>query len=131
MPMNEPPVGPVSVPPPFGHVTADDYDRLALAFDKVATSLDELSVEFTRSRTNARVTAFLVGFLLIVVLIVVAASWNISRSNGQVIDRVDSCTTPGGQCYEDNLRRSNERVAPIVSLICNATPPERRKPPCT
>ena len=121
MPMNE---------ASFGEVTAADYDRLADAFDRVATSLDELSVEFTRYRTNARITSALVAFLMFVVLSVVVASVVISRSNAQVIARIDDCTQPGGECYEQSQRRGAERTAPFVELICNATPPERRKPPC-
>lgn len=43
---------------------------------------------------------------------------------------IKACTTPGGECYDANQRRSNERLAPIISVLCDNLPPEKRRPPC-
>lgn len=113
-----------------GAVSADDYERLADAFDRVAISLDEVKAEFSSYRLTSRWRAMLGGFVLTVILVIMAGGFFISRSNTGVIDSIKDCTEPGGECYEKAAIRSNERLAPFVKLICDATPPERRGPYC-
>lgn len=50
-------------------------------------------------------------------------------------DTVKDCTSPGHACYDENQARSNQRLAPIVSVICamaeaDGVAPERRRPLC-
>lgn len=49
------------------------------------------------------------------------------QTNQQVIV---GCTEPGHECYDANQARSNQRLAPIISVLCDALPPEKRRPPC-
>jgi hypothetical protein len=109
-----------------GAVSADDYERLADAFDRVAQSLDEVRTEFTSYRDTARLRAALGGFVLIVMLIVMAGGLLVSKSNAEVVAAIKDCTEPGGQCYEANAKRSDQRLGPFRVMICDATPPERR-----
>lgn len=113
-----------------GDVTADDYERLADAFDRVAQSLDEVKAEFSSYRSASRLRAAFAGFMLFMILVVMAGSFYISKSNAQVVDAIKDCTEPGGQCYEKAAARSNERLTPFRVMICDATPPERRGQYC-
>jgi hypothetical protein len=45
-------------------------------------------------------------------------------------ETVKGCTSPGHPCYDENQQRSNQRLAPIISVLCDALPPEKRRPPC-
>lgn len=111
-------------------ITGEDYERLAFAFDRVANSLDELTVEFGRSKRRARWLAAAGGTALTLLTFLTGVSYIVTHSNSEVIERIDSCTTPGQECYQRNVEESNKRTGPFIQLICNATPPERRQPPC-
>lgn len=113
-----------------GAVTADDYERLADAFDRVARSLDEVKTEFSDYRSGARWRAAAASLMLTVILVIMAGGFLISRSNTNVIASIKDCTDPGGECYEKAAKRTDGRLAPFVSMICDATPPERRGPLC-
>lgn len=52
------------------------------------------------------------------------------RQTAKVIEAIQACTSPGHECYDQNQRRSNERLAPIIAVLCAALEPEQRRPPC-
>lgn len=45
-------------------------------------------------------------------------------------ETIKACTSPGHPCYDENQQRSNARLAPIIAVLCDALPPEKRRPPC-
>jgi hypothetical protein len=53
-----------------------------------------------------------------------------SAQTAQVIDAIQACTSPGHECYDQNQARSNDRLAPIIRVICLGVPKEDRRPPC-
>jgi hypothetical protein len=75
--------------------------------------------------------AIVVGVLVVLVLaITVSVSLVVSRGNAQVIAQIQDCTRPGGDCYREQEARTARNVSQLVSVICDAVPPERRRPPC-
>lgn len=113
-----------------GEEVSVDFAELATAFNATTRSLNALREEFSTYRSRARWRTALSGIVLAVILSLTASMALVSHSNAHVIDSINDCTQPGGECYEQSQKRGAERTAPFVELICNATPPERRKPPC-
>lgn len=77
----------------------------------------------------AFIVATVVGLLVLGLGLVQNRS--IAESNREVIMAIQDCTQVGGHCYEENQARSNERLKAFTDALCQATPPERRRPPCT
>jgi hypothetical protein len=111
-------------------VNGDDFKKLAASFTTLNESLISLRDEFSHYRTRVR------WFLAVIVLVATAlfgligVQMIVSHANSDVVHTIEDCTTPGGGCYERSLQESNRRTAPFIKLMCNATPPERREPPC-
>ncbi len=111
-------------------LSGEDVRNLAQGFIELNKSLIALRTEFSKYRTRVR-WYLAVGVAIIVTFIGLASVQAIvSRSTSDVVTAIESCTTPGGECYDRSMRESDKRTAPFVSLICNATPPASRQPPC-
>jgi hypothetical protein len=118
----------------------DLADRLEPAVGAVGTK----AVAAGRAASDARRESRRVFVIAVVVVVVALGSMIlgvmaliVSNSNSEVIERVDrvivvinDCTQPGHPCYDESQKRSNDRLGPIVSALCEGVPPERRKPPC-
>lgn len=105
------------------HATAADVRGLREEMEAYREAFESVDRKTTR--------AMVAGVLVAVVLIISAGTAMIvSRSNAAVIESIQDCTSPPGACYEANQRRSNERLGPIISVICEGVPADRRRPPC-
>ena len=107
-----------------------DFAELATAFDATTKSLNALREEFSTYRSRARWRTALGGIVLAVILSLTASMALVAYSNAHVIDSINDCTQPGGHCYEEAQKRTDARLGPFRTMICDATPPERRGPFC-
>jgi hypothetical protein len=55
---------------------------------------------------------------------------NRDAQTAKVIEAIQACTSPGHSCYDENQARSNQRLAPIIGVLCATLTPEQRRPPC-
>jgi hypothetical protein len=107
-------------------MSANDYERLADAFENLVGSLNVVRDDFTLYRSRMRWAAIVGIVAVAVILSGLIAVVAISRSNNDVVATIRDCTEPGGQCYEKAAHRTDERLGPFRVMICDATPPERR-----
>jgi hypothetical protein len=106
----------------------------------VADTLTTTRSEVAGVRRSSMLNSILTVLTIIVVLLTVSVIVDVRRdidSNQDVVaavqvvvDRIQSCTEPGHSCYDTNQQRSDQRLGPIVSALCEAVPIERRRPPC-
>jgi hypothetical protein len=115
----------------------DTMHELAGSMTDVARDLAELRVEMEEYRkafesVDRKTTRALVAGVIVTMLLTisVATALIVNRSNASVIDQIKDCTGPPGECYDANQRRANERLGPLVALLCEAVPVDRRRPPC-
>lgn len=130
---------------------AEAIDETARVLDALRSTADDLVVEMMaaraatdRARTEGRRTRLLAGIgagVSVLVLVVALSAAALQRQSDletegrrqqteTVLEALAACTNPGHPCYDENQARSSERLAPIVSLICDAVPDDRRRPPC-
>lgn len=98
-------------------------ERLATEMEKQRQVVDE-----AKRRSS---WAILVGVLVLIVLSTAAIVNAASRaSSDRVLDALKDCTDPAGVCFQRARAANTEQNRMYVQLICDATPPERRRPPC-
>ena len=111
--------------------------EMGAARQQTEAARDEVAAQGRRSRLLAGGGALLTLAVLIVALFAAAlqhqsdvATESRREQTSAVLEAIQGCTSPGHPCYDDNQIRSGERLAPIVGLICEAVPEDRRRPPC-
>lgn len=123
----------------------------AQATEQLATQIGELAevlreMRTTGERTDRRgrwtsvlgsVVAVVLGALMVIVIQGSNERNDRAEQSREILAALQSnqevikgCTSPGHECYDANQRRSNERLAPIIAVLCDALPPEKRRPPC-
>lgn len=110
---------------------------LSRSMDALHTDAKALRAEMADYREafeavdRRRTWAWLAGLVAFLVLAGgLMTSLVVGRSNAEVVLRIRDCTEAGGACYEANAVRGKQNVQVVVQAICQATPPEQRKPPC-
>lgn len=132
---------------------AEAIDDLAQVLGGLKTTADDLVVEMAAVRADsaeqrkvsrrARLYAGVAAAAAALVLIIVSTGFLLARmgereqagrdaQTARVLEAIEDCTRPGDRhdCYNENQARTSQRLAPIISIICDAVPPERRHPPC-
>jgi hypothetical protein len=96
--------------------------------DKEQRAFEVAAAEAAQKRYNRRTTALLVIVALLVCSLAgIAVANRISnQQNAQIIRQIESCTTVGGDCYEQSTTRTNEVAeqllrANIAVAICART----------
>jgi hypothetical protein len=105
------------------------------------TAVRHATAEARHASRRTRLYAFIGAGIAGLVLIVVSVGFVVQRQADHeteerreqtqaVLAAIEDCTRPGHPCYDENQRLSNERLAPVVRVICLGVPPEQRTPPC-
>lgn len=117
---------------------AEALREFAAVMESVHLDADALRVEMTSYRTAFEAVdrrtwrAALAGACAVLILAVaVTVSVVTSRRNAEIVETIRDCTQVGGRCYAEGQQRTAENVGQIVTVICDAVPPERRRPPCS
>lgn len=99
-------------------VTALRADLGAVLAESQALRADVQTAEAARKRAT-QVNIAMLGLLALFTGLLVAIGWQ----GSQVIHRVDetnahvaSCTTPGGDCYEQGRKRGDEAISAVVRI---------------
>lgn len=115
------------------HETAALLDHVAKTLNETRSEVHIVSDLAERVRRTSVLNSILMALVIIVALLTVIVVVEVRRdisTNQRVIDTIRECTEPGYECFDKGQLRSNERLAPIISALCEAVPNERRKPPC-
>lgn len=112
--------------------------------DQLIEEMEAVRVDSSEARQVGRRARLYSGVAAVVaVLVLLIASTGVllnrqgeteqagrDRQTAAVIEAIQACTSPGHECYDQNQIRSNQRLAPIISVLCANLPPEKRRPPC-
>lgn len=91
---------------------------------------DVHSAEEARKRTN-KIGLALIGAVAVFVVLVGLVSWQnnqVLRSTGSTNETIVDCTTPTGDCYRQNLRRTAEVVQNLIKASTYVSQCARLKP---
>ncbi|MDP8971158.1 MAG: hypothetical protein M3N52_11830 [Actinomycetota bacterium] len=84
--------------------------------DSVTRAANELATEVRADRLQRhRENRWIIALLVVLGLLVAGVS-TIAVSNRTVTQRIESCTTAGGECYEHNRKRSRQVVTDIARM---------------
>jgi len=91
--------------------------------DKQQRELDAQAAAETQRKHNRRMIT-----LLVIVAVLVAglamlsisnrrlgqANSNLNRQNARIVERIESCTTVGGECYEQSAERTQDAIRQLM-----------------
>lgn len=139
--------------PTTADIVGDAISQLAGVLAGLQQTADQLVVEMKAAREDvtkqgrrSRAFSSIGAGLAFLVLIVASMAWLQARAGQSeqagrdaqttmVIEAIQACTSPGHACYDENQGRSNQRLAPIVVVICalakaSGVPPDQMRPLC-
>lgn len=103
--------------------------------DQLTTEIEavrEESAEVRKTSKRARLWSGVGAVVACLVLLIVSTGFLLARAGeneqagrdaqtAKVIEVIQACTSPGPghDCYTENQGRSNQRLAPIVGIICD------------
>jgi hypothetical protein len=99
---------------------------MATVSEHTATAL-AVSAKANRRTTTTRWFGLVFG---VAALVIMATSVVVNRESTHVIESIKDCTEVGGRCFTESRARTAKDVDGLVQVICDAVPPERRRPPC-
>jgi hypothetical protein len=84
--------------------------------DKEQRAIDSAELVARQRKQNRRVMALLVTVAILVAALTLMAVSNrlLNNQNRSIVERIESCTTVGGECYEQSSRRTGEAAASII-----------------
>jgi hypothetical protein len=94
-------------------VRADKEQR---AIESEQRAIESARLVERQHRQNRRVLALLVAVAVLVAALTLMAVSNrlLNNQNKQIVERIESCTTAGGECYEESARRTGNVVATVI-----------------
>lgn len=111
-------------------VAVDQLAEAVRSLEKTTVHLVELNQRVEQRAVSGR-RASRVGAAVAFLVLIVASTGLLLARAGQseqegrdaqtalVIEAIQACTGPGHACYDENQTRSNQRLAPIIAVICN------------
>lgn len=94
--------------------------------DREQRVIDAAAARAEQKRYNRRTLVLfgvIAALVLSLVLISVAnrrlgvANSALNRQNAKIIERIESCTTEGGDCYQENTRRTDEAIGRLIAQV--------------
>lgn len=84
--------------------------------DKEQRAVENAQMRRRQEKQNRRVMALLAAVTVLVAALVLMAVSNrvLNRQNRSIVERIESCTTVGGECYEQSSRRTDEVASHII-----------------
>lgn len=93
-------------------------------YDKEQRAVEAAAQRNEQNRHNRRILALLVAVAVLVAGLVTISVLNrklgvanakLNRQNSQIVEQIKSCTTVGGECYEEQSKRTAEVADALLS----------------
>jgi hypothetical protein len=102
--------------PPSAAATVLNASLNDLVQESRALRADVHDAEAARRRAT-KLAGALLGLVAVFIALVAVISWQNNRLVGQVKEtnsRMADCTTPGGHCYDESIKRTGDAIGDIV-----------------
>lgn len=94
---------------------SQDLGPIGTALETLATEATKLRAEVAAAERKRKFFQLLLVGFVVALLVVVSGEWLSIAQGHRTGDRIESCTTPGGECYQRGQQQTGRAIGQLIS----------------